>query len=112
MPFEKGQSGNPGGKSKSIKLFQEALSVAIKRTDGDKTKLAKIAEALVDKAISGDVPAIKEVADRLDGKPTQTIAGDQDSPLFSIESLRELLGTKLDRISIPGTATDTQNVIN
>lgn len=72
MPFAKGKSGNPGGRSKGEKLFRDALGVAINRTEGDKTKLARIAEALVDKAITGDVPAIVAVADRLDGKPHQT----------------------------------------
>lgn len=80
MPFEAGQSGNPGGRPKTNKLFKEALDLAVKRTDGDKTKLARIAEALVEKAVSGDVPAIKEVADRLDGKSVQTIAGDPENP--------------------------------
>lgn len=72
MAFQKGQSGNPSGKTKSEKLFKDALLLAVKRTEGDKTKLARIAEALVDKAIDGDVPAINAVADRLDGKAHQT----------------------------------------
>jgi hypothetical protein len=78
MPFEPGESGNPGGRPKT-KEFKAALTLAIKRTDGDKTKLAQIAEALVDKAATGDVQAIKEVADRLDGKATQPISGDDDA---------------------------------
>lgn len=80
MPFEEGQSGNPAGRPKSAKLFKDALTVAIKRTEGDKTELAAIAEALVKKAKEGDVPAIREIGDRLDGKPTQPIAGDDDAP--------------------------------
>ena len=57
-----------------------ALLLAVKRADGDKTKLAQIAEALVEKAITGDVPACNAIADRLDGKPTQPISGDEDAP--------------------------------
>lgn len=72
MAYAKGQSGNPGGRPKEQKQFRDALNMAIKRTDGDKTKLALMAEALVDKAVGGDVTAIREVADRLDGKPLQT----------------------------------------
>ena len=79
MPFEEGKTGNPNGRPKSVKQFKDALNIAIKRTDGDKTMLAKIAEALVDKAIAGDVPAIREIGDRLDGKPTQLIGGDEDA---------------------------------
>jgi hypothetical protein len=32
------------------------------------TKLRKVASALVDKAITGDTAAIREIADRVDGK--------------------------------------------
>jgi len=78
MPFEPGVSGNPGGKNG--KQFKAALQIAISRADGDKTKLARIAEALVEKAITGDVPACNAIADRLDGKPTQPISGDDDAP--------------------------------
>lgn len=72
MAFGKGQTGNPGGRPKTDKIFREALNLAIKRTEGDKTKLARVAEALVEKALTGDVPAINAIADRLDGKPHQT----------------------------------------
>jgi hypothetical protein len=39
----------------------------------DREKLIEIADALVNKAIEGDLPAIREVADRLDGKAAQAI---------------------------------------
>lgn len=94
MPFEAGKSGNPeGGKPgpKKGKLFKDALSLAIHRTDGDKTQLARIAEALVEKATTGDVQAIKEVADRLDGKATQPIGGDDDNPLNIIHEIRRTI---------------------
>jgi len=43
--------------------------------------LRGIAQALAVKALGGDIPAIKEVADRLDGKVPQTIGGDPDNPI-------------------------------
>lgn len=79
MPFAPGAVSNPSGKNG--KEFKAALRLAVKRTDGDKTKLAMIAEALVEKAVAGDVQAIREVADRMDGKVAQILAGDPDSPL-------------------------------
>jgi hypothetical protein len=83
MPFEPGESGNPTGRPKTAKQFKDALNIAVKRTEGDKVMLAQIAEALVDKAKAGDVAAIREVADRLDGKATQLIGGDEDAaPIF------------------------------
>lgn len=35
----------------------------------------------------GDIPAIKEIADRLDGKVAQAIVGDDDSPLNIIHQI-------------------------
>jgi hypothetical protein len=62
------------------KPFREALRLAVKRSaDADvkgKTKLDKIAAALVDEAVKGDVPAIKEIGDRLDGRVPQAVTGE------------------------------------
>lgn len=53
--------------------FTEALRIEVTQAmEGqDKQKLRGLAEQLVKKGLSGDVQAIKEVADRLDGKPVQ-----------------------------------------
>lgn len=50
--------------------------VAVKQqaTDGKKTKkLAMLARKLVEKALGGDIAALKEIGDRLDGKPAQAV---------------------------------------
>jgi len=55
--------------------------VAVKREaeKGGKTKkLAQLADVLVDKALSGDVGALKEIGDRMDGKPNQSIDNTHD----------------------------------
>lgn len=71
--------------SKPDKLMRDALMVALNREErsgGHKVKrVALIAEAWVLKAMGGDVQAIKEIRDSVDGKPTQTIAGDPERPL-------------------------------
>lgn len=76
MPFQKGQSGNPGGRTKD-KPFTDALRLAVNSAAkrGDKKKLRLLAEKLVARALEGDVTALKEVADRLDGKVPQGIHG-------------------------------------
>ena len=66
MPFEK---GNRLGAKKG--LFGHELDKAI--AQGDPNRLRKIAEKLLDLATAGDLQAIREVADRLDGKAAQTI---------------------------------------
>jgi Family of unknown function (DUF5681) len=67
MPFMRGQSGHPGGRPKD-KPFAEALRMEIKGAGDDHRALRKVARALLDKAAEGDIQAIREVADRLDGK--------------------------------------------
>ena len=47
-------------------------------------RLHVIADQLVKKAEKGDMVAVKEVFDRIDGKVAQTIAGDQDSPIRQV----------------------------
>lgn len=77
MTWHPGESGNPNGKPKAAKAFADALRIAISEAHGEGgTKLRKLAEALVEKGITGDVPAIKEIADRLDGKVPQGIDAD------------------------------------
>lgn len=65
------------GRPPKERSFANMLNIAIKEaTEGGPTKLRLVADALVAKAISGDVQAIKEVADRLDGKVPQALIGD------------------------------------
>jgi hypothetical protein len=59
--------------SKNNRLWAETIRRAVVQSDAE--RLRRIAEALLNKAEEGDIQAIKEVGDRLDGKPTQTIAG-------------------------------------
>lgn len=66
------------------KSFANMLNIAISEaTEEGGTKLRAVADALVNKAMAGDVQAIKEIADRLDGKPAQAIIGgdEDDAPL-------------------------------
>lgn len=61
------------------KLWEESLRRALLAEDGK--KLRSLADKLIERAEQGDVTALKEIGDRLDGKPTQIIAGDPDAPL-------------------------------
>jgi len=64
------QKGNKLGGNK--KVFQHELRKVLTQTPD---KLRRIAEALVDAAADGDLGAIRELADRLDGKAHQTVDG-------------------------------------
>ena len=63
---------------------------------GDNHKaLRAIAAALIEKAAAGDVPSIKEIGDRLDGKPAQAIiGGDEDDPAIQTVTKIELIGVR------------------
>lgn len=78
----------PSKGGKPDKLMRDALMLAINReakdADGKKTKkLNIIAAKLVELAVGGDIQAIKEIADRVDGKPAQAIVGggEDDNPV-------------------------------
>ena len=94
MPFEPGQSGNPNGRPKAERAFANMLRIAIKEAHDDgRDKLRAVADALVTEAIKGDIPAIREIADRLDGKVAQAIVGgDEDDNPVSIVTRIRLLG--------------------
>lgn len=69
------------GRPKAEKSFAAMLRIAINEAGNvpGATKLRDIADQLVTKAVGGDIQAIKEVADRIDGKvPQGIIGGDED----------------------------------
>lgn len=79
------------GRPPSEKTFANMLRVAIKEAHEDgKDRLRMVADALVTKAMTGDVAAIREVADRLDGKAVQQL--DVDATVRTIEDLIGELG--------------------
>jgi hypothetical protein len=73
MAWKTGESGNPIGKKPGTlkeKPYRDALRMEIAAAE-DFKDLRSIARAHLEKARSGDIAAIKELADRLDGKPAQ-----------------------------------------
>lgn len=90
---------------KSDKLFRNALMIAVKREveSGGSKKLQALADKLVEVGLSGDVRAIEEIADRLDGKVI-TIAGDAENPLA-------LTITKIERVIIDETRREASKEI-
>ncbi len=74
-PFKPGQSGNPAGRPKSITLSEAIrLQLAKKVSDGsDYTYAEAIAQVLCVAAVRGNVNAAREIADRTEGKPRQSV---------------------------------------
>lgn len=92
--FVKGHTGNPKGRTPKkytlSDILREKLTDTIKvqkvSSDGNTTEELRIkADALLEKwlaiALSGDKNAIKDIIERLEGKPIQAIAGVKDEPL-------------------------------
>jgi hypothetical protein len=74
------------------KSFANMLNIAINEANASGgTKLRDVADALVTKAIAGDVQAIKEIADRLDGKVPTPIAGDDENPLNIVARIERVI---------------------
>ena len=72
-----GQTGNNNaGKNKP---FWRAIDKAIAQDNGK--RLRDAAEKLLDLAAQGEQWAVKELGDRLDGKPAQAITGEDGAPL-------------------------------
>lgn len=93
MPFEPGQSGNPGGRPKT-KPFKEALmmeALACERGDPCEALPGSLrwnARKLLEQ---GDVQAIKELADRTDGKVAQAIVGDDEHDPIRISKIERVI---------------------
>lgn len=68
----------PVGSENKDKPFRDALrlEIAAAQNEDDFRSLRKIARALLASASEGKVDAIKEIADRMDGKVAQTVAGE------------------------------------
>jgi hypothetical protein len=97
MPWKKGTSGNPNGNPGKDKLFRTALLMELKRKGEDMPELRQIARTLISLAVGGEMWAIKEIADRLDGKASVVVT-DQDE----VRSAQDLSDDELDALIAKG----------
>jgi hypothetical protein len=86
------------GRPPKEKSFANMLNIAIKEANEQgTTKLREVADALVKEAIAGNVQAIKEVADRLDGKVPQALVGDSEGDPIAVTVTRiEIVAPDVD----------------
>lgn len=92
-------AGAPQGNKNATKdkrLITEALRRAV--VQGPE-KLKKACEKLLDNASEGDLGAFREIADRLDGKPSQgvTVGGDSENPI--VTEIRRIIVNTTDQDS-------------
>lgn len=73
--WQKGQSGNPAGPRRDKIITRQLIDELTKHTDPRKkdspTKLREVAKKLIELALEGNMQAIHEVIDRVEGKPAQ-----------------------------------------
>jgi hypothetical protein len=81
MPFE---PGNQAAKDRSSpKPWADALRLAISEAHAaGGTKLRALAERTVNEGLAGNMAAIKEIGDRLDGRAAQPIVGSDGGDLI------------------------------
>lgn len=76
---------------KGEKHWRDAVRIAVNEAvEGDESgrkKLRAIADKLVELAMEGDIQAIKEIGDRMDGKAVQLHGGDDESPLEMVHRI-------------------------
>ncbi len=77
--FQKGKSGNPGGRPAAVltPILREIMEAS---ANGEISKAKRLAEVLIDKALDGDMDAIKVILDRIDGKVALPVEG-TDAPI-------------------------------
>jgi len=103
-PFTKGHSGNPAGRPLkeyclTNLLRQQGDIQDFETKEGLITRNEGIAKKLWDMAISGDVPAIKYLFDRIDGKPLQQIEAQVIKKQADLSNLSREDKKELARIS-------------
>ena len=78
-----GQEGNQN--ARKAKDLKDALKYVLDNFENSAVMkgqaLREVCKMLVEKALDGDMQAIKEIGDRIDGKPAQEIMGEDGGPL-------------------------------
>jgi hypothetical protein len=89
--------GAPKGNQNAAraKVWRAAITRAldartISRADGKK-EIDALAERLLELVAAGDLGALKEFGDRMDGKPAQAIIGDEEAPPVRVEGRIKLV---------------------
>lgn len=121
-PWKKGQSGNPSGRSKgkswadTVKQLGQAKKLAITLTledgrkkyiklESDRPLREAVVAALYAQAINGDTKAAKQLADRAEGSPHQSIqveqTGNQEGLVINIQQAQAILPPAQPQTALP-----------
>jgi hypothetical protein len=99
--WQPGQSGNPSGRPKKLHIT-DAIRLELEQPGPDgMTNDAAIARKLVEMARGGNLEAIREIADRTEGKARQRteLSGPEGAALpFEIPETREALERRISEL--------------
>jgi len=93
--YQSGQSGNPKGRPKREWTWSGVLQKAVEKAEeSGKTVKEEVAEALIKEARKGNIQAVKELMNRMDGmpqQPTDITSGGQalPAPIYGGKSIRQ-----------------------
>ena len=113
--FPPGVSGNPKGRARDEDSIAAQLRAVLAEVEGEsgKTKARLVAEKWVALGLDGNPQALAALADRVDGKPAQslTLRGESTAPLHVRHSARleqevkpAVRGPDIDMTELPSVA--------
>ncbi len=110
--YQKGQSGNPSGKSKLKPLTDRLRMILSEHPE----RAQKIAEALISEAENGNLQATNIVLERLEGKPMQQLNITDERQTLEIAEIDRRITELAGRLRVPipalidSTASDAEVV--
>jgi Family of unknown function (DUF5681) len=99
--FKAGQSGNPGGhprKFPTSDLLREVIAQPCARDRAGRPWAEVLASALFEQVRSGDLPAFKEILDRVEGKAVNRV----ELSGIGGEEIKATVNAKLSTNDLPG----------
>ncbi len=95
-------AGNANSGRRQEKPFRDALRMELAAIGEDSKALREIAKSLIASATEGKMDAIKEIADRIDGKVPQAIVGDDEADPINILQ-------RIERVIVDANTTNTNS---
>lgn len=83
--------GNQNAKKGRVSVEALRMELARINKDEDRDALRSMWRKQIEKAEEGDLMAFREINDRLDGKPSQAIVGDDENPINLIHRIERVI---------------------
>jgi hypothetical protein len=84
-------AGNANSGRKQEKPFRDALRMELAAAGEDGKRLRNVARKVLELAEQGEQWAVRELADRIDGKVPTPIAGDDENPLNIVARIERVI---------------------